>query len=315
MLEHVDNSVGNPISYVHIYANWDVLARYAEIMALRMPMKTIQSNLKLLFDEETNADSKAFTTVFTREKEYLFDIPEHDREDFFTPSQRAEIIDYILRRTKFDQNNDVFSIGINKLLADRVYDAAYPLHDVGVNCKFECLFSETKTFLQAQRRIVNTNDVNCSRIGPYSSVCFAFNLSMILLATLVWRFPCIMHGLASTLWCWFQLQLLAWFHSCTACWLLAETRPLWISVATTKQSQCVQHVPPTVTTPKCPMAAWKAKQHLYLAIPPPYFSLFSHHFGWLYFWNSGNDTRQWLATNGICQTLAPWTSIPDQSFL
>lgn len=129
------STVGNAITYVHIYASWDVLSRYAEIMALRMPMKTIQSNLKLLFDEDTNKDTKAFTTVFSREKEYLFDIPDNDPENFFSPSQRGEIVSYILRRTKFNENNDVFSIGINKLLADRVYDAAYPLHDCDADCK------------------------------------------------------------------------------------------------------------------------------------------------------------------------------------
>lgn len=129
ILRHVNSTVENEYCFVHIYANWDVLSRYAEVMALRMPMKTIKSNLKILFDEDCNKETKAFTTIFTRDKEYLFDIPEHDREEFFSPSQRTEIIDFILRRTRFNDRKDVFSIGINKLLSDSVYVSAYPLHD------------------------------------------------------------------------------------------------------------------------------------------------------------------------------------------
>ncbi|KAI7695336.1 Anoctamin-4 [Sarcoptes scabiei] len=134
ILHHVPSSVGNDIHYVHIYAPWSVLARYAEVMALRMPMKTIKTSLKYLFGEEME-QNQMFTTVFSKEKEYLFNIPEHDKEDFFTPSQRGEIIDYVLRRTRFKETNDFFSIGIHKLLSDRVYQAAYPLHDASKECQ------------------------------------------------------------------------------------------------------------------------------------------------------------------------------------
>ncbi|KAH7640129.1 Anoctamin-1 [Dermatophagoides farinae] len=133
-LKHVPSSVGNNVNYVHIYAPYNVLARYAEVMALRMPMKTIKTSLKYLFGEEFEQD-RVFTTVFTKEKEYLFNIPEHDKDEFFTPSQRGEIIDYILKRTRFKDSNDFFSIGIHKLLSDHVYQAAYPLHDASKQCE------------------------------------------------------------------------------------------------------------------------------------------------------------------------------------
>src|SRR5699024_7340402 len=67
-----------------------------------------------------------YTTNFSRDKEYLFAIPP-DRDQFFTPSQRSEIIDFILRRTSFStSSDDSFNIGIHKLLADTAYLAAYP---------------------------------------------------------------------------------------------------------------------------------------------------------------------------------------------
>lgn len=126
-------------------------------------MRTVVSRLNEVFEEEEEEDfvddgtaasglqnrysvyfgaqnrPRVFTTIFSRDKEYLFAIPATNREDFFSPSQRSEIIDFILRRTSFDpdlQRKDAFSIGISKLLADAVYVAVYPLHDESVDCKF-----------------------------------------------------------------------------------------------------------------------------------------------------------------------------------
>ena len=95
-----------------------------------MPMKTIQSNMKMLFDTEYEDRSMVFTAPYSRDKEYLFDIPVEDREDFFSSSQRSQIVEFILKRKSFSQNpTDVFSVGINKLVSDNVYLAAYPLHE------------------------------------------------------------------------------------------------------------------------------------------------------------------------------------------
>lgn len=159
-------------------------------MNLRMPMRTVVSRLNEVFEEEEEEDfmddgstegsglqnrysayfgaqsgrSRVFTTIFSRDKEYLFAIPASDREDFFSPSQRSEILDFILRRTTFDLDNqrNAFSIGISKLLADAVYVAVYPLHDESADCKFD-LFYKLKTkifyfFLQAIRKAANRSD-------------------------------------------------------------------------------------------------------------------------------------------------------------
>ena len=173
VLAQVDSTVGNEYVYVHIYAPWETLARYAEVMSLRMPMKTVVSRLNELFEEEADEEEeekdwlddqnvllnrclayfytasprsgRVFTTTFSRDKEYLFAIPTTDREDFFSPSQRSEIIDFILRRTTFDPDlqRNALSIGINKLLADGVYVAAYPLHDESVDCELKFFLSST----------------------------------------------------------------------------------------------------------------------------------------------------------------------------
>lgn len=94
-------------------------------------MKTIP-NMKRVFDEEDSEEDQSmlFTAPYSRDKVYLFDIPVEDREAFFSSSHRAQIVEFILKRKSFSQNpKDVFSIGVNKLLSDNVYLAAYPLHE------------------------------------------------------------------------------------------------------------------------------------------------------------------------------------------
>ncbi|XP_064083662.1 anoctamin-1-like isoform X6 [Macrobrachium nipponense] len=69
--------------------------------------------------------NRHFTAVYSRDKEYLFDIS----EDLFTTAIRARIVDFILRRKKFKNDGDDFDFGIEKLLNEGTYDAAYPIHE------------------------------------------------------------------------------------------------------------------------------------------------------------------------------------------
>lgn len=60
---------------------------------------------------------------------YRFDVT----EEFFTAAVRARIIDFILRRKKFnDSENDDFAFGIEKMLSESTYEAAYPIHEVRI---------------------------------------------------------------------------------------------------------------------------------------------------------------------------------------
>ncbi|KAK8402242.1 hypothetical protein O3P69_001391 [Scylla paramamosain] len=96
--------------------------------------------------------NRNFTAVYARDKDYLFDVT----PAFFRPSVRARIIDFILRRKRFGGREEeekeeedakaggrggeegraihgteaeTFNFGIEKLLAEGAYLAAYPLHD------------------------------------------------------------------------------------------------------------------------------------------------------------------------------------------
>ncbi|ROT84891.1 putative anoctamin-4 isoform X1 [Penaeus vannamei] len=152
-----------PLRFVKIHAPFEVCTRYAEILKLRMPMRekldaefhdhrvvlhfpglpALEFTPPAVFQDMTDCVSKIFnfvrldrnvfppknrhfTAVYSRDKEYLFDVT----EEFFTAAVRARIIDFILRRKKFnDSENDDFAFGIEKMLSESTYEAAYPIHE------------------------------------------------------------------------------------------------------------------------------------------------------------------------------------------
>lgn len=73
--------------------------------------------------------SHRFTAIYSRDKEYLFDLTQ---ESFFNSSIRARICQFILERQKYSndgENGNDFSFGVERLISDEAYIAAYPLHD------------------------------------------------------------------------------------------------------------------------------------------------------------------------------------------
>lgn len=71
--------------------------------------------------------SHRFTAIYSRDKEYLFDLRQ---SSFFNSNIRARIVQFILDRKRYsrDQAHD-FSFGIDHLVEDETYIASYPLHD------------------------------------------------------------------------------------------------------------------------------------------------------------------------------------------
>ena len=145
------------LHFVKIFVPLEVLKRYAEILKLRLPMKKFEHVQEVhehilsiipaignvvkgvknrftepfMYNEEKLPSKKQdLTAVFSRDKEYLFDV---EREDFFTQSIRARVIEFILKRKRLSPDTlDDFSFGIERALTDGVYTAAYPLHDVRI---------------------------------------------------------------------------------------------------------------------------------------------------------------------------------------
>lgn len=141
----------NGLCFLKIHAPREVLRRYAEILKLRLPMKedprlkASETRGNAIFDEMNSFIDRImkkyyvdttifptlkhrFTAVYSRDKEYLFDL---ESPEFFTPATRSRIIQFILDRTKFTEDKDEdFGFGIERLISSRAYVAAYPLHDV-----------------------------------------------------------------------------------------------------------------------------------------------------------------------------------------
>nr|XP_020480966.1 anoctamin-3-like isoform X2 [Monopterus albus] len=155
MLEKEHSLTNNDIMFVKIHAPWDVLCKYAEQMNIRMPFrkkcyftdwksKTLGSRLHLRcrqikswlprnpmkLDKEALPDlegTDCYTAPFSRARMHHFTI--NNRETFFSNSTRNRIVHHVLQRTKYEDGKS--KMGINRLLGNNTYEAAFPPHEGG----------------------------------------------------------------------------------------------------------------------------------------------------------------------------------------
>lgn len=138
------------IYFVKVHAPTEVLSRYSEILKIKLPMKPLEGQSEVndksfqLMETLKNLFSRCCSSVeldkskfperdqrihceFSRNYINLFDV---ERPNFFDATVRSSIINFILERQHFVEGEETpDNLGIEKLIADRVYDSAYPLHD------------------------------------------------------------------------------------------------------------------------------------------------------------------------------------------
>ncbi|PNI36057.1 ANO2 isoform 6, partial [Pan troglodytes] len=88
-------------------------------------LQKLSSPLQPRVPEHSNNKMKNLSYPFSREKMYLYNIQEKDT--FFDNATRSRIVHEILKRTACSRANN--TMGINSLIANNIYEAAYPLHD------------------------------------------------------------------------------------------------------------------------------------------------------------------------------------------
>ncbi|XP_073505412.1 anoctamin-2 isoform X1 [Phyllobates terribilis] len=145
-LEKDPEAKNQGLNFVRIHAPWHVLSREAEFLKIKVPTnkmyevkeeKGFTVKLSGIWNKCTkplqpkvpqiseNAKMKPLSYPFSRDKMHLYNIK--DKDTFFDNATRSRIVHEILKRTSCTKAK--YSMGITTLIANHVYDSAYPLHD------------------------------------------------------------------------------------------------------------------------------------------------------------------------------------------
>uniref|UniRef100_A0A803TN85 Anoctamin n=1 Tax=Anolis carolinensis TaxID=28377 RepID=A0A803TN85_ANOCA len=140
------------IIFVKLHAPWEVLGKHAELMNVRMPFRRkiyylhrrykflnrIEKQLSrfqgwlprkpMRLDKERMPDleeNDCYTAPFSQQRIHHFII--HNKDTFFNNATRSRIVHHILQRVKYEEGKN--KIGLNRLLTNGSYEAAFPLHE------------------------------------------------------------------------------------------------------------------------------------------------------------------------------------------
>ncbi|XP_033619755.1 anoctamin-4 isoform X2 [Fukomys damarensis] len=136
-MEKESSLINSDIIFVKLHAPWEVLGRYAEQMNVRMPFRIDKQISRfrrwlpkkpMRLDKETLPDleeNDCYTAPFSQQRIHHFII--HNKDTFFNNATRSRIVHHILQRIKYEEGKN--KIGLNRLLTNGSYEAAFPLHE------------------------------------------------------------------------------------------------------------------------------------------------------------------------------------------
>ncbi|KAM4018422.1 anoctamin-5 isoform 2-T2 [Anomaloglossus baeobatrachus] len=137
--EDKKESENGKIYFVKIHAPWEVLATYAEVLKIKVPIRmndlvqTTENPLNCclrlfkLPHDVMNPEPDYFTAPFNKQKQELYLI--NEQNPYFSPATRNRIVYYILSRCPYGVGEEKRKFGIKRLLANSTYSSAFPIHD------------------------------------------------------------------------------------------------------------------------------------------------------------------------------------------
>ncbi|EGV93319.1 Anoctamin-4 [Cricetulus griseus] len=128
-----------------------------------LPKKPMRLDKETLPDLEEN---DCYTAPFSQQRIHHFII--HNKDTFFNNATRSRIVHHILQRIKYEEGKN--KIGLNRLLTNGSYEAAFPLHEenhYSVTLLAKCYNPELHTSLWFQGFCVPNRRYFGEKIGLY----------------------------------------------------------------------------------------------------------------------------------------------------
>ncbi|XP_046941434.1 anoctamin-7 isoform X2 [Lynx rufus] len=145
---HVDQRAvqgeNGAVHYVLLRAPWAVLCYYAEDLRLKLPLQELPNQASnwsagllawlglpnILLEDVPDVPPEYYSCPFKVSKLSRF-LGSDDQENFFTSTERHQILFAILAKTPYGHEKKGLC-GIDQLLAEGVFSAAFPLHDAAL---------------------------------------------------------------------------------------------------------------------------------------------------------------------------------------
>uniref|UniRef100_H3ADU6 Anoctamin n=1 Tax=Latimeria chalumnae TaxID=7897 RepID=H3ADU6_LATCH len=138
---HITEKDKKEIRFILLNAPWNVLCYYAEELGLPLPLLAIPNQSQnwsnellkklripnIMYENVPNQPLDYYTCQFKVTKLERF-LGNDDQSTFFTNTQRHQILREILARTVYGRRKKA-EVGIDRLVTENVFTAAFPLHD------------------------------------------------------------------------------------------------------------------------------------------------------------------------------------------